>query len=63
MERKHEQTAKQFCEALKTIAGKPENLENLELYLSRHFQKWLERYANDPENITAELKQFAEIDV
>ena len=63
MERKHEQTAKEFCEALKTIAGKPENLENLELYLSIHFQKWLERYANDPENITAELKQFAEIDV
>lgn len=63
MERKHEQTAKQFCEALQTIAGKPENLENLEIYLSIHFSKWLERYANTPENITAELKQFAEMDV
>ena len=63
MERKHEQTAKEFCEALKTIAGKPENLENLELYLSIHFQKWLDRFANCPENITAELKQFAKMDV
>ena len=63
MERKHEQTAKQFCEALKTIAGKPENLENLEAYLSMHFDKWLDKFANTPENITAELKQFAEMDV
>lgn len=63
MERKHEQTAKEFCEALKTIAGKPENLENLEIYLSIHFSKWLDKFANTPENITAELKQFAEMDV
>lgn len=35
----HEQTAKQFCEALRTIAGKPENLENFELYLSMHFSE------------------------
>ena len=61
MERKHEQTAKQFCEALRTIAGKPENLDNLELYLSMHFPEWLEKFANTPENITAELKQFAEM--
>lgn len=59
MERKHEQTAKQFCEALRTIAGKPENLENFELYLSMHFSEWLEKFANTPERITAELKEFA----
>lgn len=61
MERKHEHTAKQFCEALQTIAGKPENLENFELYLSMHFPEWLEKFANTPENITAELRQFAEM--
>lgn len=59
MERKHERTAKQFCEALKTIAAKPENLDNLELYLSMHFSEWLEKFANTPERITAELKEFA----
>ena len=63
MERKYEQDAKEFCEAVKTIAEKPENLENLELYLSIHFQKWLDRFANYPESITAELKHFAEMDV
>ena len=59
MKRNHEKTAKQFCEALRTIAGKPENLENFELYLSMHFPEWLEKFANTPEGITAELKEFA----
>lgn len=61
--RKHEQTAKQFCEALQTIAGKPQNLENLEHYLSNHFSEWLEKYANLPENIAAELQAFATMEI
>mgnify|MGYP003554451909 CR=1 FL=1 len=63
MERKHEQTAREFCNALRTIAGKPENLENLEIYLSMHFPEWLEKFANTPENITAELKNFADMEI
>ena len=58
-----EQTAKQFCEALQAIAGKPQNLENLEYYLSIHFSEWLSKFANTPEEITAELKQFAKMEV
>ena len=58
-----ENTAKLFIEAIKTIASKPENLENLELYLSMHFPKWLEVYANTPEKLTAELKAFAEMEI
>ena len=58
-----EQIAKQFCEALQAIAGKPQNLENLEHYLSIHFSEWLSKFANTPEGITAELKQFAEMEV
>lgn len=61
IERKFEQEAKRFCEAIKTIAEKPENLENLELYLSIHFATWLEKFANDPGSITAEIKAFAEM--
>jgi len=52
-----------FCEAIKTIAAKPENLENFELYLSLHFEKWLEKWGNTPENIAAELKHFAEMEI
>lgn len=61
IEKPFEQEAKQFCEAIKTIAEKPENLENLELYLSIHFATWLDKFANDPGNITAEIKAFAEM--
>lgn len=60
---KNAHAAKQFTEAIKTIAAKPENLENLECYLSHHFDVWLEIYANTPEKITAELKAFAEMEI
>lgn len=58
-----EQIAHQFTEAIKTIAEKPQNLENLEHYLSIHFSEWLSKFANTPEGITAELKQFSEMEV
>lgn len=58
-----DEIAKQFIQAIKTISEKPQNLENLEIYLSRHFSQWLEKFANTPEKITAELKAFAEMDI
>lgn len=63
MKHKHEQTAKKFCDAIRTLADKPENLENLEFYLSMHFSKWLEKFANTPETITAEMRAFAEMEI
>lgn len=56
-------TAAQFAAAVKTIAEKPENLDNLEYYLSYHFAAWLEKFANTPESITAELQAFADMDI
>lgn len=55
----HEKAAAQFCAAIQTLASKPENLENLEHYLSYHFAVWLEKYANTPENMAAEMREFA----
>lgn len=55
----HEKTATQFCDAIRTLANKPENLENLEHYLSYHFAAWLEKYANTPEGMAAEMLEFA----
>lgn len=52
-----------FTQAIKDLASKPENLENLNNYLSYHFPKWLEMWANTPENIAGELKQFAEMQI
>ena len=60
---KHERTAAQFVNAIKTIAEKPDNLDNLESYLSHHFAEWLEKFANTPETITAEIRAFAEMEI
>lgn len=60
---KHKRTAAQFVNAIKTIAEKPDNLDNLERYLAYHFDKWLEMWANTPETITAEMRNFAEMEI
>ena len=58
-ENKYAELAAQFTKAIKTISEKPENLDNLECYLSHHFGSWLEKYANTPETLTAEMVEFA----
>lgn len=60
---KHEAAAAQFCEAIRTIASKPENLDNLECYLSHHFAAWLEKFANTPEGIASEMREFANMTI
>ena len=58
-----ERLAHELIEAIKTMAAKPENLDNFESYLSHHFDVWMENYANTPENLVSEVKQFAEMEV
>lgn len=38
-----EELSKVFCDAIKTLSEKPENLENLESYLSYHFETWMKK--------------------
>ena len=61
--RKYEEQATQFCEAIRTLANKPENLENLESYLSRHFSEWISKWANSPASLAEEMKEFAEMEI
>lgn len=58
-----EYDASVFVSAIKAIASKPENLENLENYLSYHFEEWLEKFANTPEDIACELREFANMNI
>lgn len=51
--------AAEFVTAIKTIADKPQNLDNLESYLTHHFREWLARFANTPDDLAAEMKEFA----
>ena len=61
--KEYNEIAKEFIQAIKTISEKQANLDNFECYLSHHFNTWIEKFANTPDNITAELKAFANMDI
>lgn len=58
-----EELAEKFINAIKEIASKPDNLDNLECYLSYHFDVWMEKFAYNPECLVSELKHFAEMKI
>lgn len=62
-EGKFNQLAHEFAEAIRLFAEKPDNIDNLESYLSRHFEAWMEKYAYDPETLTSEMKHFAAMEI
>ena len=59
----NKQAAEIFCNAIRTLANKPDNIDNLESYLSYHFNVWLEKFAYNPECITTELHHFATMEI
>lgn len=59
----NEQLAKLFIESIQNLANNPQNLRNLETYLSYHFDAWMQKFANTPEKITHEIKEFANMEV
>ena len=59
----NEECAKVFIEAIKTMVSKPDNLQNFEWYLERHFDVWMGKFANSPEGLTSEVKHFAEMEI
>lgn len=58
---KYENEAKRFTEAIRALANNEDALDNLEYYLSMHFDVWMQKFASTPESITAELNSFAHI--
>lgn len=50
------------AEAIKALAGNPDNLDNLEAYLSMHFAVWISKYASTPADMASELKAFSTMD-
>lgn len=53
----------QFCDAIRELASKPENLQNLESYLEWNFDKWLKKFANTPACMAAEMLDFAQMEI
>lgn len=60
---KYGQIARQFCEHIRELASKPDNMDNFENYLSCYFGEWLGIWANTPESITGELRDFAQMEI
>ena len=61
--KKYTVEAAQFCNAIRELASKPENLQNLESYLEWNFDKWLEKYASTPDDMAAEMSNFAQMEI
>ena len=61
--KKYTLEAAQFCDAIRELASKPENLQNLENYLEYHFDKWMEKYASTPDGMAAEMSSFAQMEI
>ena len=55
--------ASEFINAIKTIAQKEDNLNNFQSYLEQHFDLWMRKFANTPQNLTTELKEFANMEI
>ena len=61
--KKYTLEATQFCDAIRELANKPENLQNLESYLEYHFETWLEKFASTPDGMAAEMSNFAQMEM
>lgn len=55
----YEEQAKTFCDAIRYFATNADAIDNMEGYLSRHFCAWMEKFAYDPDTLSAEMKFFA----
>lgn len=55
--------AKMLCEAIKKLANNPNNLDNMRVYLENHFTIWMKKYADEPEYLAKEFKEFAEMSI
>ena len=61
--KKYTVEAAQFCDAIRELANKPENLQNLESYLEWHFDTWMKKYASTPDCMAAEMSNFAQMEI
>lgn len=59
----NEELANIFTESIKRLAENPARLDNLNSYLTYHFDNWVEKFANTAEGLTSEIKCFSEIEL
>ena len=59
---KNEKLASEFIEALKVLVNDEQKLYNFECYLLHHFNTWMIKFANNPESLVSEIKEFSKIE-
>lgn len=57
----NQECAEKLTKAIKKMGESPEALNNFECYLTYHFDKWLEKFANTPESLAFEFEQFSQM--
>lgn len=57
-----EQEARTFCDGIRILAAKPENLDTLQGYLELHFDRWMKIFAQTPQGLAGEMQYFATIE-
>ena len=60
-ESNYEDLAMQLGEAIQKLANNEDALFNFESYLTQHFPEWCRKYANTPEGLVSEFREFANI--
>ena len=55
----YEDLALSLGDAIKKLASDEDHLNNFISYLTQHFPEWLQKYANTPEGLVSEFREFA----
>lgn len=55
----NEKNALEMQAAIIALANSPEHLNNFVSYLTQHFPEWIEKFANTPEGLASEFREFA----
>ena len=56
---RYDQEAEELCNAIRKFSENEDALNNMESYLAYNFAEWIKRYANTPENMAGEFRNFA----
>lgn len=61
MERKYIREARTLIHSIQRMNSSKHALLNFQAYLECHFGEWLQKYANTPEDLAAEVEAFSYI--
>lgn len=58
----NEKLSKALCDTIRKFSENPAGIDNMELYLNRHFELWFKKFVTTPEGLISEMELFSTID-